>query len=274
MKSTIILTIHNKQDLLPLLLTKLYEETNWIETEIIFVVDGCTDNSLALVEDWCNHHFYILTEVIITPNLFETKANNVGLKRARGKYVIIIQDDMIVNEKDWNVRILEPFHKWDDVFAVSANCAHNWELNPNSQGIKDGWSYLLNHIDHANKTNTPRNVFAIRDSVNRGPLAINRSALEKLNYFDEKFAPLDCDDHDLMYRMQHFMRLKKGNYAIPLVCGFYSVEWYSKPEWGGTRDQDGKPKQWALDAQIKNIKLLYERHKDYIHIHKNENREC
>lgn len=265
MKSTIILTVHNKAELLRnYVLPALAKFTNWVHTDLIVVLDGCTDESEAEVLSWVKKQGFYRFKLIHTPDVFETKANNAGLREATGDYVIILQDDMVVNEKDWNVRLLEPFDKWDDVFAVTANCAHNWELNPNSQGIKDGWSDLLNHIDHANKTNTPRNVFAIRDSVNRGPLAINRRELEFLNFFDEAFAPLDSDDHDLMYRM------RKKEYG--LVCGFYAVEWYSRPEWGGTRDSDGKQKQWALDAQIKNTRLLYDRHKDIMNIHQKENR--
>lgn len=264
MKSTIILTVHNKAELLrDHVLPALAKFTNWVHSDLIVVLDGCTDDSEAEVLSWAKKQGFYRFKLIHTPDVFETKANNAGLREATGDYVIILQDDMVVNEKDWNVRLLEPF-TWLDVFAVSANCAHNWELNPDSQGTKDGWSDLLNHIDHANKNNIPRNVFAIRDSVNRGPLAIDRELLVKMKYFDEDFAPLDSDDHDLMYRMRKSWPWK--------VCGFYAVEWYSRPEWGGTRDSDGKQKQWALDAQIKNTQLLYDRHKDVMNTHQKESR--
>ena len=36
------------------------------------------------------------TTVIETPDVFETKANNAGLKFAEGDYAIIVQDDIIV----------------------------------------------------------------------------------------------------------------------------------------------------------------------------------
>ena len=53
-------------------------------------------------------------------NVFETKSNNIGLKEAIGKYVIIVQDDMIINEDGWNERLRKPFNAFDDVFAVTA----------------------------------------------------------------------------------------------------------------------------------------------------------
>ena len=34
--------------------------------------------------------------VLFAPNVFETKANNIGLREAVGDKVIIVQDDMII----------------------------------------------------------------------------------------------------------------------------------------------------------------------------------
>ncbi len=265
MKSSIILTVHNKDLLLwREVLPKLKVMTDWRDTEIIFVLDGCTDTSEAVICTFCQRNPRIKYKILVTDDIHETCANNFGIKASSSKYIIILQDDMVVNEPNWNNRILEPFERWNDVFAVTANCAHNWMHNKDSVGIKDGWSDLLTHIQHANKTNTDRNSFAIRDSVNRGPLAIDRNLLESMGYLDEAFYPCDSDDHDLMYRMHKKMP--------GMVCGYYNVEWYSNPEWGGTRDSEGKQKQWALDAQIKNTQLLYDRHKDIMNTHQFENR--
>ncbi len=263
--STIILTIHNKDFLLPKSLTAIKEYTYWNYTDIIFVIDGCTDESFSMVHGFCMVNPQIKTTIIESPDVFETKANNIGCKASKADFVIIIQDDWIPAEYAWNNRILEPFRKWGDVFAVSGNCAHNWSVNPNSKGIdSEGWSDVLFHHDHANKTNTNRDTFYIRDCVNRGPLALNRTDLECMGYFDEDAIYLqDSDDHDLCFRMQ-----KKLN----KVVGFYAIDFISKSNWGGTRDNEGKMKQWALDCQIKNTQLVFDRHKDIMDRHKIESR--
>ena len=42
--------------------------------------------------------------------------------------------------------------------------------------------------------NIPRDIFAVRGTVNRGPLMINLEDLKELNYLDEAFSPQDMDD--------------------------------------------------------------------------------
>lgn len=263
---SINLTIHNKAQLLEIVLGGIFRNTT-LPFEFICVLDGCTDESEDVLMRFLgkqDNKNMVGYNILYAENIFETKSNNIAAKASKGEFVCIIQDDQVITEHGWDQRIIEPFRAFNDVFAVTANCAHNWEHNVDSIGIKDGWSDLLNHIDHANKEGIPRNVFAIRDSVNRGPLVIDRANLKYMDYFDDIYAPLEMDEHDLMYRMA-----KK----IGKCCGYYNIGWYSDPKWGGTRDAEGKMKQWALDAQIKNVEIFYDRHKDIINAHKQENRE-
>jgi len=264
MLHSIILTVHNKDYLIENVIRGIYENTVG-DYELIVVLDGCTDNSASVVESVVNDK----TTVIETPDVFETKANNAGLKFAEGDYAIIVQDDIIVREPGWNLRMMEPFEVFDDVFAVTANTAHNWVPNPHSihLGMKEDldscWCDILHHTDHAQRRNTPRNEFAVRATANRGPLIIDMSGLRKLNYFDEEFAPQDMDDHDLMFRMHK---------ELNKVCGCYWIDFESRDEWGGTR-VSGSVAPWLLKANQKNMKLFYQRHKDLIDMdYNNENR--
>ena len=93
---SIILTIHNKEFLINQVLDGITKNTVG-DYELIIVLDGCTDKSFNCVEDY----FYETDKNVLictTPDVFETKANNVGLKSAKGEYVIIVQDDMIIKE--------------------------------------------------------------------------------------------------------------------------------------------------------------------------------
>jgi glycosyltransferase involved in cell wall biosynthesis len=255
---SINLTIHNKEYLLEKVLTGIFKNTT-SPFEFIAVLDGCTDKSEEILMSFLQKHdnkYCKQFNIKHTDNIFETKANNLAALLSCGQHICIIQDDMVITEYAWEKQMLKPFMLWDDVFAVTAGCAHNWRHNIDSKGIdENGWSDLLIHCDHANKTNTDKDHFYLRSSVNRGPLMINRMDLVEMGYFDEVFCPQDSDDHDLMYRMK-----KKLN----KICGYVNIDWESRPEWGGTRDEGGKTKQWMLDANIKNAKLLYDRHSDLI----------
>lgn len=256
---SLILTIHNKGFLIDQVLNAIKERT-FGSYELIIVLDGCTDDSEEKVSTFKANNPQMKINVIYTPDVFETKANNAGLKEVNSDIAIIIQDDMIVNEDGWNQRLVKPFETFEDVFGVTANCAHNWVLKPNSKDIHkteftgNDWTDIMIHVDHANKKTISRDTFAIRQCVNRGPLALNYGDLVTMNYFDEAFAPLDMDDHDLCFRMME----KLGK-----VVGCYWIDYISDLNWGGTRE-NGKAAQWALKANQKNSKIVYDRHKDKI----------
>ena len=254
---SIILTVHNKGWLIDKVIQGIKDNTVG-EYELIVVVDGCTDDSEEVVrnnvQDLKNY------TVLFAPNVFETKANNIGLREAVGDKVIIVQDDMIIKEFGWNMRMEKPFIAFNDVFAVTARTAHNWVRNPYSKhyGMKDDldncWCDIVLHTDHAQRENTPRDIFAVRNSVNRGPLMMHHADLNQMGYFDEAFEPQDMDDHDLMHRV--YKELNK-------VCGCYWIDFESEDAWGGTR-VSGEPAPWLYKAHHKNSKIFYDRHRDLI----------
>lgn len=266
MTTSINLTIHNKGFLLPEVLSRILRFTTG-PFELVCVLDGCTDNSAAVLDHFCWKN-RIYPKILTAPNVFETKANNLAAQVSTGDYIIIVQDDCLIDESDWNERLLKPFSAFSDVFAVTGCTAHNWAINPRSIDIRTDvvdatrWCDILRAVDCANKENTPRETFAVRDTVNRSPLALDHADLETMGYFDETFAPQDCDDHDLMYRMHK--RLGK-------VCGMVPVQWWSKPEWGGTR-ADGTTPRWLLEAHHTNSRLLLQRHREAIEKHVVDNR--
>lgn len=260
MSYSIILTVHNKDFLVGESLERIKKFTKG-SFETIIVLDGCTDNSEKIVKNFISNNKKMKFKLDYADDVFEVKANNLGLKQAENDYVIIIQDDMLMNEESWNVRLTKPFRSFNDVFAVSSNCSHNWVFNPNSkhlnmsENLNDCWCDIIQHVDHAGKVwGLPRDVFAVRQCVNRGPLAINHDDLIELDYLDETFAPLDMDDHDLCFRMA-----KKLN----KVVGCYWTDFISDFSWGGTHSSSGH-KPWFYESNHKNTKIVWERHKDLI----------
>ena len=257
---TVVLTVHNKGWLIDKVIDSIFSNTvNNLELNI--VIDGCTDNSEEVInrslEKWTGSN----VNIFHTPDVFETKANNVGLKAANSDYLIIIQDDMVVNEFAWDQRLLKPVKEYSDVFAVTARTAHNWVYNQNSvhvnmkEDLDNCWCDILIHTDHAERGKISRDTFAIRDSVNRGPLLLRHDVLQKLDYLDEAFAPQDMDDHDLCYRAYK---------ELGLLAGCYWLDIISDGAWGGTRPDGHNPAPWLLKAQHKNSKIVWSRHKDLI----------
>jgi len=252
---SINLTIHNKDFLLRDSLERIKKFTKG-DYEIVSVLDGCIDKSEEILDSFIKENPSIKIKKMVADNIFETKSNNMAAKESIGDFIAIIQDDMLINEEGWDLRMLEPFFKFSDVFSVTSRCSHNWKINENSSHlhmdkIPEGiWSDILIHLDHADRNNTPRNVFEIRDSSNRGPLVISHSDFEKIGYLDESFFPQDMDDHDLHYRVKK---------TLGKVTGLYWIDYISDNNWGGTRE-NGITKQWMLDSNHKNSKIIYNRH--------------
>jgi len=267
---SVILTIHNGNRIIEgnqILLRKVLDgiiENTVGDYELLCMLDGCTDDSESIVDEYVENYKNINIKPIVTPDIFETRVNNVAFKNSIGEYVIVVQDDQVITEKGWNFRMQKPFNYFDDVFAVTSRCAHNRILNPESQDIHDDiirddrWCDILIHCDHANAPNwnynLSRDVFAVRGSGIRGPLMINLEDLKTLNYLDEAFARCDTDDHELMFRA--YKELGK-------VVGCYWIGVESKHEWSGSC-HGGPPPDWHTRSHHKNVRMFYHRYKDIL----------
>lgn len=213
---SIVLTVFNKEFLIERVVKAILDNSSDLVKQIVVVFDSCTDKSEKIIKTiLCNTKYNIIYAYI--DQGFETKSNNLGLKQVSCDYSILFQDDMVINEKDYDKRLLEPFIKYDDVFAVTARTAHN-DIIVNDQ---------LCYSDYFDKFHgRPRFKFGIRDIVNRGPLMVSQERIQILNYFDEAFCPQCYDDHDLCFRAYQ----KYG-----WVCGSFWVDCISNLEWGATR---------------------------------------
>ena len=260
---SVIVTIHNGARRIPsgeILLEKVLDgiiDNTVGEYEVLCMLDGCTDNSDKVVDKYLDK---ANVRPIVLPDIFELRTNNAAFKESKGEYVIVVQDDQVISEHGWNKRMQKPFDEFDDVFAVTARCAHNWVINTNSYYLNNpsapihGWCDIFEHVDHASDAHElSRDVFAVRSSCNRGPLMINLEDLERVGYLDESFAPCDMDDHDLMYRA--YIELGK-------VCGAYRIDMESNVSWSGARVGGDLP-MWAYESQHKNSRIFYQR---YAHI--------
>lgn len=195
--------------------------------ELIIVMDGCIDNSkqevIESVQDWhyahrqCNFdscspgclvRFQIIDQQ--TP-VDETSANNIGMRAAdpRASFFVLLQPDMFIFELGWNVALSLPMKMWDDVFSVSARCAHNFNGDASvglcGQNVDTGFKSISLSM---------RQTFHVRQTNNRGPLLLNATRTIRLGYLDEVSFHRGDDDHDLNSRAWFFGRWVSGFYPV------------------------------------------------------------
>lgn len=242
---SVILTVHNKQKIIEMVLINLLKNLSENTKELIIVLDGCNDKSEEIIKNILKNNKPNIDIILeYTSDIWEVKANNVGIKKSKCDYSLLIQDDMVIVEKEFDIRLMKPFLLFDDIFAVTSRDAHNITLINGK----------IDYPDLVGKYNFKgRNIFAIRDVVNRGPLLLDNNVLFKLNYLDEEFAPLTQDDHDLCLRAYKKLGLK---------CGSYVIDYISEPNWGSTRT--GKNAYLFSQFYSKNEQIIIKRHYDLL----------
>lgn len=249
---TCLLTTHNKEDMIEPVCYGIINNISELTKEIIVVFDGCVDKTEEIVKSILND-LTIKIKYVYTDDVFELKSNNAGLKEVTSDYVILIQDDMIIKEKDFDKRMLKPFISFDDVFAVTSQTAHNNKIIGDSVMTTDSAD---------RREGYPRDKFAVREIANRGPLMYDYKDLIKLNFYDEYLSPNSYDDHDISYRA--YKELGK-------VSGLYWIEYDSDPSWGTGRQ---KNQDIHNDAHYRNSRIIVKRHSDVLGgIIKNEDRD-
>jgi glycosyltransferase involved in cell wall biosynthesis len=238
-----ILIVYNQEDIIQNVASGIANNISELTKEVIIVLDGCTDKTEENL-DKVLPKFSFPIKIIETPNLNEVKANNVGLKNSTCKYSILLQDDIVITEPDFDKRMLKPFKLIDNLFAVGGRTSQDTRLINNEMQF-----YNTSGKD----VNTARNIFAIRDTINRSPFMVDNEKMKELNYFDEDFAPLTQDDADVCFRAY-----RKG-----WIVGAYAVDYDFDLSWGTTR-KNYESMVLKGETEKRNLKMLVERHRDLI----------
>jgi hypothetical protein len=154
---------------------------------------------------------------IAPPSFLESSANNIGILVSTAPVVIILQDDQIMTTAGWNAALARPLLQFADAFSASMRCAHGWPSGGGMAGAKCGNPMLPQEGDAC--------TYEVRDSCNRGPLALNRSRALELGLLDET---LSCggalwggleDEHMLNLRA-----FREHGWVAGLVAVHYTEE--------------------------------------------------
>lgn len=256
--ASIILTVHDKEKhIVRLLETLLAQTRSYPKWDLHIVYDGCSDASREVAQHVLKD-FPVPVYEYETPDVWEIKANNYGLKRAQGKYCIILQDDNFVYEPAWLEKMLSWLEEHPKVGILGGLAGVNFfhlDSDPQGEGVNRSLFELHQRLDPVVNKKLNEYVYEA-DAVMRGPIILRKELLEKHGYFDEAYAPLYNDDMDYCFRMRS---LGYGVFCYPInaVNESLTVAQYKDPE---------KDIFWRTTAE-KNQKLFYERWKDDIEKH-------
>ena len=264
-KNSIVLTIHNKENTVENILTGLVSSLSPDTFEIIIILDGCTDRTKNIIERFVSQASKrFLFTILITDDVWETKANNAGLKVVKTLFATIIQDDMLFRERYWDRKLLNVFDM-QDIFAVSGRSALDFSLadqkftpvNVIGREYPFGSkTFLARVVGKLMAIFKPYWIYKFiapvgyRMTVNRGPLVLQMSSIKALNYFDEEFSPFELDDVDLCCRAFKMFGLYSAS------CPVYYAEI------GGSKASNPHSSEVSKRSIDKNTEILIKRYSD------------
>ena len=97
---SIILVNYNSRDVLHPCLESLKNQEGKFSFEVI-VIDNDSSESIIELESSFQHFTFIYNE----KNIGFAAANNIGIKKAKGKYILLLNPDTIVNENSFQPMI-------------------------------------------------------------------------------------------------------------------------------------------------------------------------
>lgn len=89
---SIIIVNWNTRKLLQNCLTSVYEQTGDVKYEIIVVDNGSTDDSMEMVKK----NFPLVNIIENAENLGFARANNIGIRKSKGRYICLINSDITI----------------------------------------------------------------------------------------------------------------------------------------------------------------------------------
>jgi GT2 family glycosyltransferase len=243
---SVVIPTHNNLPILKqcLISWDLVHDVNY---ELIVIEDGCSDGTaewLATVADGERLRWFHEDDV------WETLSDIRGMQEARGRYVLIWQDDMHITG-DWFVaEMLANLERWQEVGA--------WGL---MRGISfrpltyrpQSWSELYDPVHRHSSTYGSFFFLQEVDACVR-PWVVRKECIAQHGVLDEAFAPLHWDEVDY-----HF-RLRSEGWKVAVLSyvnlgGFVHL--------GGTTTSK-LDKDWNRELVFKNGLRFRDRWADYI----------
>lgn len=126
---SLVMPLFNQEEIIIDVLTKIINSVK-SSFELIIINDCSTDSTLERIVAFASGDFKnsSLSKLEIYSSdypRFETFCDHFGFSRASGKFLLEIQADMFVDDPGFDVRMIQAFNKYEDIFALSGRGTHD-----------------------------------------------------------------------------------------------------------------------------------------------------
>lgn len=247
---SIVMLNRNGKNNLETLMNSFKNRRFYSNFEIICVDNASTDDSLEYLETWKDMFNIII--IRNSENMSFSAANNLGVKSAKGEYLLFLNNDTEVTD-GWIDELLIAMHKSDNPGAIGAkliyptipegtiNAGKSYTIQHNGIAFRDSVREGNYFVQPYNMGNGEPDVGTQTEPIERAcvtaaVLLVSRTAFDEIGGFDEKYI-YGYEDVDLCLKLS-----KAGykNYYCP-TCLVYHYEF-------GTQNKDV-----ARDVRIRRL---------------------
>jgi glycosyltransferase involved in cell wall biosynthesis/GT2 family glycosyltransferase len=263
---SVVLPVHDKESVLAELLRFLDGAlVAYGAVDLTLIFDGCSDRSEEIARGYFAGRDDYPVRIITTPDIFEVRTNNLGLKDATGRYAMVLQDDNFIRDRDCILEAVIFMQKSRRAAIVGGLAGVNFyprgtrDLSGPGQIVADE-NEVYWRQDADTDAGLRDRIFQV-DACMRGPLFFSKEFLERHGYLDEAYAPLYADDMDISFRA--------ASVGWKVYCILMDVENDSLT----MRTFDPEKAKWWSQVVRRNMGLFYSRwqpstEKDYLWVHR------
>ena len=195
---SIIIVTYNNLDLTMNCLDSIFRKTAHPNYEIIIIDNNSQDGTRDYLNDLTKNHSNI-SVLLNDQNSGFAKANNQGIEKARGEYLIFLNNDTIVT-RGWITNLVKHLDKNPNlgmVCPVTNSIGNEAKINVNYRNLEQMEEFANSYTrDHFNQLYEDINVLALFC------VAIKREVIERIGCLDESFGLGMFEDDDYSYRLK------------------------------------------------------------------------
>ncbi|HDK25941.1 MAG TPA: glycosyltransferase family 2 protein [Candidatus Atribacteria bacterium] len=246
---SIIIINWNNKDILRNCLNSIYHTHNVSKYEIIVVDNHSGDNSVELIKR--EFHDVVLLEN--DENLGFTRANNQAIKIARGNYILLLNNDTVVTNRNCFDRMMELMEKNSQVGILGCKLLYpDGTLQSCGESFPSVWGIFKSQILFAKtwkrfgKNKQKDKHFKEIDFICGACLMTRKEILEQVGLFNKKYF-MYGEDVEFCYRVH------KAGYTIGVLMNESIIHLHSK----STEKNLTEMLYHSITNELMNLRMLH-----------------
>ena len=193
---SIIIPTYGQLDFTYNCIRSIYEDKTFTDFEIIVTDDHSPEDMTVL-----HTQFENLVLIRQPENMGFLKNCNAATKKARGKFIIFLNNDTRITE-NWLQELLNVFNRFPKAGIVGSMLLYPDGKLQEAGGViwQNGAAINYGHRDNASKPEY--NYVKQVDYVSGASLMIRKDLWDNIGGFDERYAPAYCEDSDLCFSVR------------------------------------------------------------------------